>query len=103
MLSFEPLSPRLQALASPGPCTPFSLEDVLPPPLTTTTNDYPFGTHNSSLAILQQGQHGQQQQYGGRDVSVQERLDAAFARHRAGVGERRTYSSVLAAKRRIDS
>ncbi|CCG82972.1 protein of unknown function [Taphrina deformans PYCC 5710] len=70
-LVYVPLSPRLQALASPGPCTPFSLEEV-------SGDDY----------VTPQ-----------RDGLVQDKLDAAFTRHRGGPGERKTYSSVLATQR----
>lgn len=76
VLPYIPLSPRLQALASPiGPCTPFLLED------TKGSGDYVTAAAVPSTSL------------------AQEKLDAAFARQRAGSAERKSYSSVLASQR----
>lgn len=77
-LTYFPVSPRLQALASPiGPCTPFTLEDVGLQSITGGGGDY-ISTPVS-----------------------QEHLDKAFARTRQSSvsGAKRLYSSVLTAQR----
>lgn len=104
-LTYIPLSPRLQALASPGPCTPFSLEEqsgvtmvtgALNAPGSLTNSSHHHHHHHHSYHHVATGVGGDYLAHHGSH----EKLDAAFARHRAGAGERRTYSAVLASQRR---
>lgn len=80
--AYSPQSPRLQALASPiGPCTPFSLE--------SDDNLAANGSRPSTANVVTASAT--------QTIMAQDKLDAAFTRHRTGEGK--TYSSVLASKR----